>query len=105
MSGMGSTLQLNNPTVVAAVATLAAAGLALASGQRAVLRPAVALLLVLCAADWVLVQDLGVFGGLIGNASPRARGGQLSVWSLPSHGSGWSRYQVINVAIPYGSSG
>jgi cytochrome oxidase Cu insertion factor (SCO1/SenC/PrrC family) len=46
------------------VAALAATGLALASGQRAVLRPAVGLLLVLCAADWVLVQDLGVFGGL-----------------------------------------
>ncbi len=35
-------------------------------GERAaaVLRPAVGLLLVLCAAVWVLVQDLGVFGGL-----------------------------------------
>ena len=50
-----------NLTVVVA---LAAAGLALASGQRAVLRPAAGVLLVLCAADWVLVQDLGVFGGL-----------------------------------------
>ena len=46
------------------VVALAAAGLALASGQRALLRPALGLLLVLCAADWVLVQDLGVFGGL-----------------------------------------
>jgi cytochrome oxidase Cu insertion factor (SCO1/SenC/PrrC family) len=46
------------------VAALAGAGLALASGRRAVLRPGVGLLLVLCAADWVLVQDLGVFGGL-----------------------------------------
>jgi cytochrome oxidase Cu insertion factor (SCO1/SenC/PrrC family) len=46
------------------VVALAAAGLALASGRRALLRPALALLLVLCAADWVLVQDLGVFGGL-----------------------------------------
>ncbi len=34
-----------------------------------------------------------------------ARGGQLSVWSLSSGGSGWSRSQVINVTIPYGSSG
>jgi cytochrome oxidase Cu insertion factor (SCO1/SenC/PrrC family) len=46
------------------VVALAAAGLALASGQRPLLRPALGLLLVLCAADWVLVQDLGVFGGL-----------------------------------------
>ena len=46
------------------VVALAATGLALASGRRAVLRPAIGLLLVLCAAVWVLVQDLGVFGGL-----------------------------------------
>jgi len=35
---------------------------------------------------------------------PRGRC-QLSVWSLSSGGSGWSRFQVINVTIPYGSSG
>ena len=34
-----------------------------------------------------------------------ARGSQLSVWALSSGGSRWSRSQVINVAIPYGSSG
>ena len=33
-----------------------------------------------------------------------ARGSQLSVWSLSSSGSAWDRSQVINVAIPYGSS-
>ena len=43
---------------------MAAIGLALASGRRAVVRPAIGLLVVLCAAVWVLVQDLGVFGGL-----------------------------------------
>jgi cytochrome oxidase Cu insertion factor (SCO1/SenC/PrrC family) len=46
------------------VVAMAATGLALASGRRAVLRPAIGLLVVLCAAVWVLVQDLGVFGGL-----------------------------------------
>lgn len=34
-----------------------------------------------------------------------ARGGQLSVWALSSGASTWDRSQVINVAIPYGSSG
>ncbi len=34
-----------------------------------------------------------------------ARGGQLSVWSPAPGGSGWSRSQIINVTIPYGSSG
>jgi cytochrome oxidase Cu insertion factor (SCO1/SenC/PrrC family) len=46
------------------VVAMAATGLALASGRRAVVRPAIGLLVVLCAAVWVLVQDLGVFGGL-----------------------------------------
>jgi cytochrome oxidase Cu insertion factor (SCO1/SenC/PrrC family) len=46
------------------VLALGVIGLALVSGQRRVLRPALALLLVLGAATWVLVQDLGVFGGL-----------------------------------------
>ncbi len=51
-------------------------------------------------------------GGATLAAAPRggfealtARGGQMSVWSLPSGASGWSRSQVINVTIPYGSSG
>jgi cytochrome oxidase Cu insertion factor (SCO1/SenC/PrrC family) len=46
------------------VTALAAVGPALASGRRVAARPALAILLVLCAADWVLVQDLGIFGGL-----------------------------------------
>ncbi len=33
-----------------------------------------------------------------------ARESQLSVWALSSGGSGWSRSQVVKVAIPYGSS-
>ena len=72
------------------VAALAAAGLALASGQRAVLRPAVSLLLVLCAAVWVLVQDLGVFGGLGTDPNSMipfallAVGGYLAVAYAPS---------------------
>jgi len=47
-----------------AVAALAGIGLGLASGRRALQRPAVAAAAVFCLADWVLVQDLGVLGGL-----------------------------------------
>jgi len=57
---------LVNLVVVVALA-VAGAGLvagALVPAWRRVLRPAVGLLLVLSAAVWVLVQDLGVFGGL-----------------------------------------
>ena len=57
---------LVNLVVVAALA-VTGAGLiagALVQAWRPVLRPAVGLLLVLSAAAWVLVQDLGVFGGL-----------------------------------------
>ena len=51
------------------VVALAVTGAGLVAGAlipawRRVLRPAVGLLLVLSAAVWVLVQDLGVFGGL-----------------------------------------
>jgi hypothetical protein len=34
-----------------------------------------------------------------------AHGGLLSVWQLAPGAAGWERAQVINVAIPYGSSG
>lgn len=33
-----------------------------------------------------------------------ASGGNLTVWQLAAHGAGWTRLQVIKVAIPYGSS-
>jgi hypothetical protein len=39
------------------------------------------------------------FDALIG------RVGRLSVWQLASGATGWTRVQVINVTIPYGSSG
>ncbi len=57
---------LVNLVVVIALAVIGAglvAG-ALVPRWRPVLRPAVGLLLVLSAAIWVLIQDLGVFGGL-----------------------------------------
>jgi cytochrome oxidase Cu insertion factor (SCO1/SenC/PrrC family) len=49
---------------LAAVIALAALGLALLSGQPRLLRAAVPAAIGFCLADWVLVQDLGVLGGL-----------------------------------------
>jgi cytochrome oxidase Cu insertion factor (SCO1/SenC/PrrC family) len=46
------------------VVALAAIGLALLTAWRRALLPAIAAMVVLCLADWVLVQDLGIFGGL-----------------------------------------
>jgi cytochrome oxidase Cu insertion factor (SCO1/SenC/PrrC family) len=46
------------------VATLGAIGLALLSGRRRAARAAVGAALVVSLADWVLVQDFGVFGGI-----------------------------------------
>jgi cytochrome oxidase Cu insertion factor (SCO1/SenC/PrrC family) len=46
------------------VATLGAIGLALLSGRRRAARTAVGVAIVVSLADWVLVQDFGVFGGL-----------------------------------------
>jgi cytochrome oxidase Cu insertion factor (SCO1/SenC/PrrC family) len=46
------------------VGLLTAIGLAFASADRRILRPAVVAATVLCVADWVLVQDLGFLGGV-----------------------------------------
>jgi hypothetical protein len=47
-----------------AVTALAAIGLAFVTGRRPLIRPAITGFTLLCLADWVLVQDLGFFGGL-----------------------------------------
>jgi cytochrome oxidase Cu insertion factor (SCO1/SenC/PrrC family) len=47
-----------------AVIVLAAIGVALLSGQPRLLRPALLVLLVACLADWVLIEDFGIFGGV-----------------------------------------
>jgi cytochrome oxidase Cu insertion factor (SCO1/SenC/PrrC family) len=46
------------------VVALAAIGAAFLTGQRRLVRPAVIAFIVLCLADWVLIEDLGFFGGL-----------------------------------------
>jgi len=43
---------------------LAGAGFALIIGRQRLIRPAIVVMLILCLADWVLVQDLGFLGGL-----------------------------------------
>jgi cytochrome oxidase Cu insertion factor (SCO1/SenC/PrrC family) len=47
-----------------AVAALAVIGAVFLSGQPRLIRPAVIAFTVLCLADWVLIEDIGVFGGL-----------------------------------------
>jgi cytochrome oxidase Cu insertion factor (SCO1/SenC/PrrC family) len=65
VSGFGSFTAAHGFAVnLVAVIVLAAIGLALLSGQARLLRPALAALVVACLADWVLVEDLGFFGGL-----------------------------------------
>ncbi len=46
------------------VIVLAAIGAALLTGQPRLLRPALVAVVLLCLADWVLIEDLGFFGGL-----------------------------------------
>lgn len=46
------------------VAALAVTGLAMVTAWRRVLLPAIAAVIVLCLATWVLVQDFGFFGGV-----------------------------------------
>jgi cytochrome oxidase Cu insertion factor (SCO1/SenC/PrrC family) len=46
------------------VGLLALIGAALLTGRSRVVRPAIYVAVVLCLADWIFVQDLGVFGGV-----------------------------------------
>jgi len=65
VSGFGSFTAAHGFAVnLVAVIVLAAIGMALLSGQPRLQRPALAALVVACLADWVLVEDLGFFGGL-----------------------------------------
>jgi cytochrome oxidase Cu insertion factor (SCO1/SenC/PrrC family) len=65
VSSFASFVSANGLAVnVFAVIALGLGGLAIASGRPNVLRVAVPAAIVFCLADWVLVQDLGVPGGL-----------------------------------------
>jgi cytochrome oxidase Cu insertion factor (SCO1/SenC/PrrC family) len=47
-----------------AVVALAVCGAAFLTGRLRLVRPALAIFILLCAADWVLIEDFGFFGGL-----------------------------------------
>jgi cytochrome oxidase Cu insertion factor (SCO1/SenC/PrrC family) len=65
VSGFGNLVQRAGFAVnLVAVIALAGIGAAFLTGRRAVVRPAAVALVVLCLADWVLVEDLGFFGGV-----------------------------------------
>jgi cytochrome oxidase Cu insertion factor (SCO1/SenC/PrrC family) len=65
VSGFGSFDRAHGFAVnLVAVVVLAVIGLAFLTGRRRVVRPALAAFLVLCLADWVLIEDFGFFGGL-----------------------------------------
>jgi cytochrome oxidase Cu insertion factor (SCO1/SenC/PrrC family) len=72
------------------VVALGAIGLAFILGRRTVSRPALAAFVVLCAADWVLVEDMGIFGGLGTDPNSMipmallAAGGYLAVTRVPA---------------------
>ncbi|HXZ69848.1 MAG TPA: hypothetical protein VEH31_03120 [Streptosporangiaceae bacterium] len=112
-----------------AVAALAVIGAAFLTGRRRLVRPAVIAFTVLCLADWVLIEDIGIFGGLGTNPNSvipfgllavsgylalAPAGGwdalavhrtRLTVWRLPRGGAAWAAAQTINVPIEFGSSG
>ena len=72
------------------VVALGAIGLAFILGRRTVSRPALAAFVVLCLADWVLVEDMGIFGGLGTDPNSMipmallAAGGYLAVTRVPA---------------------
>ena len=65
VSGFGSLDAAHGFAVnLVVVAALAVIGAVFLSGQPRLIRPALIAFTVLCLADWVLVEDLGFFGGL-----------------------------------------
>jgi cytochrome oxidase Cu insertion factor (SCO1/SenC/PrrC family) len=72
------------------VALIAAIGVALCTGRQRVVGPAVLAAVVLCLADWVLVEDLGFLGGTgtdVNNMAPTALllvAGYVAMVRLPS---------------------
>ena len=76
-----------NLVVVAALGIIAVAFIL---GRPAVTRPALAAFIALCAADWVLVEDMGIFGGLGTDPNSMipmallAAGGYLALTPVPA---------------------
>ena len=65
VSGFGSLDAAHGFAVnLVVVAALAVTGAVFLSGQPRLIRPALIAFTVLCLADWVLIEDLGFFGGL-----------------------------------------
>lgn len=65
VSGFGTFVGRDGSAVnLVAVIMLAGIGLAFLSGRRAIIRPALIAYAALCLVVWVLIQDLGFFGGL-----------------------------------------
>jgi cytochrome oxidase Cu insertion factor (SCO1/SenC/PrrC family) len=73
-----------------AVVALAAIGAAFLTGRRRLVRPAVIAFVVLCLADWVLIEDFGFFGGLGTDPNSMlpfallAAGGYLALVQVPA---------------------
>ena len=65
VSGFGSLVRGHGFAVnLVAVIVLAGAGVAFLSGRPRLARPAAVVMVVFCLADWILIEDLGFFGGL-----------------------------------------
>jgi len=75
---------------LAIVVALGIIGVAFILGRRPVTRPALAAFGVLCLADWVLIEDMGIFGGLGTDPNSMipmallAAGGYLAVTRAPA---------------------
>jgi len=73
-----------------AVVVLGVIAVAFITGRPALIRPALAAFVVLCLADWVLVEDMGIFGGLGTDPNSMipmallAAGGYLAVTRVPA---------------------
>jgi len=89
-----------------AVAALAVIGAVFLTGQLRLIRPAVTAFGVLCLADWVLIEDIGLFGGLGTDPNSMipmavlAAGGYLALARAPAPAGEPTRAAVPAVSWP-----
>ena len=89
-----------------AVAALAVIGAVFLTGQLRLIRPAVIAFGVLCLADWVLIEDIGLFGGLGTDPNSMipmavlAAGGYLALARAPAPAGEPTRAAVPAVSWP-----
>jgi cytochrome oxidase Cu insertion factor (SCO1/SenC/PrrC family) len=111
VSGFASFTASNGLAVnLVAVIVVAAIGVGLLSGRPRLIRPTLAVMVVFCLADWILIEDLGFLGGVGTDPNSMipilllAIGGYLAMTRLPAPAEAPAEAEVAADASPSAGS-